>query len=144
LGEAGEAAGGMTVRGRIVVAGLALAAVPAVGGSDALAQADAPAPGSIVRVADTDGQPLNLRVGPSTEQPILARLPVAAPVTVSASATGRRVDALAARSHRGRLGRLGRGRLRRAGARPDSCARRDADAHFCGCRARRDGAARAR
>jgi uncharacterized protein YraI len=53
---------------------LLLTALLASGPSIALAQADALAPGTVVRVANTDGQRLNVRAGPSTNQPIVARL----------------------------------------------------------------------
>src|SRR5215212_8159237 len=42
--------------------------------SHALAQTDGPPVSSIVMVANTDGQRLNLRAGPASDQPIVARL----------------------------------------------------------------------
>lgn len=89
MGEAGRTSGGASGRRRMVLAGLAfalvavLAAVLASEGSDALAQAEALAPGTVVRVANTDGQSLNLRAGPSTGQSILARLAVGEALTVT-------------------------------------------------------------
>jgi uncharacterized protein YraI len=90
MGEAGRTSRGTPVRRRIVMAALAcaLTAVLASGGSDVLAQAEAPAPGTVVRVANTDGQALNLRAGPSTEQPILARLAVGEALTVTGTPSG--------------------------------------------------------
>lgn len=85
--------GGVSGRRRIVPAGLALAlaavlaALLAAGGSSVLAQAEAFGPGTVVRVANTDGQSLNLRAGPSTEQPVLARLPVGETLTVTGTPT---------------------------------------------------------
>lgn len=56
------------------LAAMLTAALLMVGGSDVLAQADAIGPGTILRVANTDGQSLNLRAGPSIEQPVVTRL----------------------------------------------------------------------
>ena len=49
----------------------------------ALAQAENPATGSTVRVANTGGQNLNLRSGPGTDQPIQAKLPGGESLTVT-------------------------------------------------------------
>jgi uncharacterized protein YraI len=64
-----------------IAVGLLLLAAPAV-----LAQSDGPPVGSAVRVANTNGQRLNLRAGPSTDQPILARLLAGETMTVTGAA----------------------------------------------------------
>jgi uncharacterized protein YraI len=59
--------------------------------SPALAQRDGPPVGSVVMVANTDGQRLNLRAGPAADQPIVTRLPAGEVLTVTAA--GRTVGA---------------------------------------------------
>jgi uncharacterized protein YraI len=49
----------------------------------ALAQLDGPAVGSVVRVANTDGQRLNVRAGPAADQPVVARVPAGETLTVT-------------------------------------------------------------
>jgi hypothetical protein len=74
--------------GRLVVTALVatFTIVLALGSSLALAQTDAPPPGSIARVANTNGQRLNVRSGPSIDQPIVARLAPDETFTVTAVA----------------------------------------------------------
>lgn len=50
------------------------------------AQTEPLAAGTIARVANTDGEPLNLRAGPSSDQPIVARLMPDEAVTVISAA----------------------------------------------------------
>src|SRR5215213_8713543 len=89
MGETGGAWDGARIRRCIGMTGLAfalaamLAAALTSGAPDVLAQADALAPGTIVHVANTGGQPLNLRAGPSTEQTVLTRLAVGELLTVT-------------------------------------------------------------
>jgi len=89
MGETGGAWDGARIRRCIGMTGLALALAamlaPALtsGAPDVLAQADALTPGTIVHVANTGGQPLNLRAGPSTEQTVLTRLAVGELLTVT-------------------------------------------------------------
>lgn len=62
---------------------LALALVLVSAAPPALAQSDAPVTGSTVRVANTDGSNLNLRAGPSSTEPIAAKLPEGETLTVT-------------------------------------------------------------
>lgn len=70
---------------RIVASGLVLAVVASLvlTSSPALAQGASPPVGSVVMVSNTDGQRLNLRAGPASDQPILARLPAGEILTVT-------------------------------------------------------------
>ena len=70
---------------RVVASGLvlALAAALLVAVTPALAQGDGPPVGSMVMVANTDGQRLNLRAGPTADQPIVTRLPAGEVLTVT-------------------------------------------------------------
>ena len=87
------ATGGWTgVRGRglssvRLVAGLLLllAAMLLPGSALVRAQAETYAVGAVVRVANTDGESLNLRAGPAPDQPIVARLAPDETVTVIAT-----------------------------------------------------------
>lgn len=60
--------------------------------SDVLAQAEPFPSGSVVRVANTDGQRLNLRAGPSIQEAVLARLAVGETLTVTGAS--RQADGL--------------------------------------------------
>jgi uncharacterized protein YraI len=68
----------------MIVVALVLALTFAQGAAAALAQAELPQPGAVLRVANTDGARLNLRSGPSTDQPVVARLAVGETLTVTA------------------------------------------------------------
>ena len=75
--------------GRVVAAGIALTlsfSILLMAAPVARAQTDGPPVGSAVRVAHTEGQRLNLRAGPATDQPILARLPAGETLTVTGAA----------------------------------------------------------
>ena len=75
--------------GRATVVGVlagALAVMLAVAGPLVAAQALDPPIGSTVRVANTDGNELNLRAGPSTGEPIVARLAEGTALTVTGPA----------------------------------------------------------
>jgi uncharacterized protein YraI len=74
LSQVGAAAG-------LVVVAVVLAQSPIM-----QAQAGVPPVGAVVRVANTDGQPLNLRAGSSSEQAVVMRLPVGALLTVTGPA----------------------------------------------------------
>ncbi|MFN8635664.1 MAG: SH3 domain-containing protein [Chloroflexota bacterium] len=63
--------------GLVVAAILAIAQSPLVG-----AQGETPSVGTVVKVANTDGEPLNLRAGASASQLVVARLPVGEELTV--------------------------------------------------------------
>lgn len=67
-------------------AALAVLLALTAAGSAALAQTNGPPVGSTVRVANTDGQRLNLRAGPSVDQAVLARLPEGTILTVTGAA----------------------------------------------------------
>jgi uncharacterized protein YraI len=58
-----------------------------LGETGVLAQADAAGPGTRVRVANTDGQSLNLRAGPSTDQPIVTKVASGETLTVTGPAS---------------------------------------------------------
>jgi uncharacterized protein YraI len=64
----------LTARSAASRLALVLASLLVLTSSPALAQVDGPPVGSVVLVANTDGQRLNLRAGPAMDQPILARL----------------------------------------------------------------------
>ena len=85
IGRAGHAG---TRIGRVAALGLVLILTSMVAStaSPVLAQADGPPIGSVVLVANTDGQRLNLRAGPATDQPIRARLPAGEKLTVTGAA----------------------------------------------------------
>jgi hypothetical protein len=77
LSHAGMAATGL---------GLLLSATMVTGSPAAQAESEAVTTDALVRVAHTDGQPLNMRAGPSTDQPIVARLAPDEVVTILGSA----------------------------------------------------------
>ena len=85
MSRSGQALCAASATCRIVAASLALAVTVSLVllASPALAQGGGPPVGSVVMVANTDGQRLNLRAGPAADQPILARLPAGEILTVT-------------------------------------------------------------
>ena len=80
---------GSWTRQQIVMIGLGailMTVMLMLGRAVAFAQADTPAPGAVVRVVNTDGQSLNVRAGPSTDQSIVARVPTGETLTVTGAA----------------------------------------------------------
>lgn len=77
-----------TLSSRLVASSLVLvlASILVLTAPSALAQVDGPPVGSVVLVANTDGQRLNLRAGPATDQPILVRLLAGEKLTVTGAA----------------------------------------------------------
>jgi uncharacterized protein YraI len=76
-------AGRRVGRRLLLVAVPALALAYAASTTGALAQTESFPTGATVRVANTDGQNLNLRAGPSVQQSIVARLPAGETLTVT-------------------------------------------------------------
>jgi uncharacterized protein YraI len=70
----------------VVSVALVLTSLLVVMTPPARAQVDGPPVGAVVIVANTDGQRLNLRGGPATIYPILARLPAGERLTVTGAA----------------------------------------------------------
>jgi uncharacterized protein YraI len=81
----GWAAQRSTLAALLVALGLGLLVIGALAcvASPAMAQSDGPPVGSVLRVANTDGQRLNVRAAPSTDQPIVGRLPAGETLTVT-------------------------------------------------------------
>jgi hypothetical protein len=74
--RAGSAFGVAAATSRIVATTLLLAVLvsPVLAPTAAQAQSDGPPASAVVMVSNTDGQRLNLRAGPASDQPIVARL----------------------------------------------------------------------